>query len=245
MLKNISAVHCFGVGVVISGSSNITIQDSYFEDLNGGVYAINSSSIQVIGNRFKNVGRSGKMDNSRGQFVQLNNVSGAGTKISNNRGVNIPGQSTPEDLINLYLTSGTAASPIMIENNCFSGGGPSTSGGGIMTGDEGGSYVTVQNNTLVNPGQYGIAVAGGSNIKILNNKVYGMKQSFTNIGIYVWNQYTNRACANNTVQGNEVDFKNSAGTNNPFWDGENCGPIAGEDDNNWNASLSSLSCSVD
>jgi hypothetical protein len=242
-IKNISAIHCYGVGVAINNSSNITIQNSYFEDLNGGVYAVNSSVIKVNSNRFKNVGRAGKLDGSRGQFVQFNNVNGAGNEINLNRGVNIPGQSTPEDLVSLFETKGTAASPVQIKGNCFQGGGPSGSGGGIMSGDYGGAYAIVEGNTLVDPGQYGIAVASGTNIQLLNNKIYGKKQSFTNIGMYIWNQ-TTTACSNITVSGNSVDFTNSSGAKNNFWDAGNCNPII-YGDNNFDANLSALHCSID
>lgn len=243
MLKNIRAVHCYGVGVSILNSSNITIQTSYFEDLNGGVYAVNSTGIKVTGNRFKNVGRSGKMDNSRGQFVQFNNVTGAGNEIGANRGINIAGQSSPEDLISMFESSGTQASPINVHDNCVQGGGSSTSGGGIMTGDYGGNWQTVQNNTVVNPGQYGIAVASGTNIKLLNNKIFAAKGPVNNIGMYIWNQ-TSTACSNITVQGNQVDYTNSSGAKNPYWNAGNCGTVA-ESGNNFNASLSALSCSID
>jgi len=35
-------------------------------------------------------------------------------------------------------------------------------GGGIMLGDGGGSNIVAKNNILVDPGQYGMAVSGGS-----------------------------------------------------------------------------------
>lgn len=55
------------------------------------------------------------------------------------------------DAINLYKSNGIAGDPIQVIGNRIRGGGPSTSGGGIMTGDQGGSYILVS-IILVNPG---------------------------------------------------------------------------------------------
>lgn len=60
---------------------------STFVDLNGGVYALNSQSLKIRYNHFENVARKGKQDQSRGQFVQFNAVSGAGNEISFNTGM--------------------------------------------------------------------------------------------------------------------------------------------------------------
>ena len=59
------------------------------------------------------------------------------------------------------------------------------SGGGIMLGDDGGAYEVAERNVLVDPGQYGIGVASGNNMTVRDNRIYGRKQDFTNVGIYV------------------------------------------------------------
>jgi hypothetical protein len=142
----------------------------------------------------------------------------------------------PEDVINIYKSSGTADDPIQIFGNKIRGGGPSGSGGGIMTGDSGGAYIVVRDNILVDPGQYGIAIAGGHHVQIMDNKVFGKKQSFTTVGIYVWNQ-SKAPSHDHTVTGNQVRWFNNAGMENPYWDAENCGTITGWNDNNWHADL--------
>jgi hypothetical protein len=48
-----------------------------------------------------------------------------------------------------------------------------------MTGDSGGAYIVVKDNILVDPSQYGIAIAGGHHIQILDNKVFGKNRSRT------------------------------------------------------------------
>lgn len=242
-ISNASIVHCYGVGVSIESSQNVTIRDSYFEDLNGGVYALNSSGIKVTYDKFKNVTRVGKLDDSRGQFVQFDKVSGAGNVVTYNRGIIEPGFE-PEDLISMFETNGTAASPVNVLGNCFQGGGTSPSGGGIMSGDFGGSYISVRSNTLVNPGQYGLAVAGGSHITLTGNKVYAAPKAGNNIGLYVWAQ-GGVACSNITVSSNQVDYHVEDGSENNAWDAGNCGTVSGWDTNNFNVDLSNLSCSLD
>lgn len=239
-IRNVAIANCYGVGIGIYRSTNIRIENSSIEDTNSAVYAMFSSGIQVIGNRFKNVDKR-KADGSRGQFVQFNNVSGEGNAISDNRGLNEPDKSYPEDLVSLYQSTGTAASPIQITGNCFKGGGPLNTSGGIMTGDGGGGYANVQNNTLVDPGAYGVAIAGGRYITLADNRVFGRRQSFSNVGLYVWNQ-SGTTCSNNTVLGNQIDFTHLADFKNPTYEGGGCGAVEGWAQNNWAANLATLDC---
>jgi len=200
----------------------------------GAVYAESCTGIKVDNNQFTNV-RGGF---PRGQFVQFNTVTGAGNEIKNNVGENVLGAGRdPVDLINLYKSSGTAASPIWVAGNKFRGGGPDTTGGGIMTGDNGGNYQQIENNILVDAGQYGIAIASGTNINILNNQVYARQQPWTNVGIYAWNQTAGTTCSLNTVQGNSVNFTNKHGVSSPYWFDVSCQPISGATNNNWNATF--------
>ncbi|MFW5700948.1 MAG: T9SS type A sorting domain-containing protein, partial [Cyclobacteriaceae bacterium] len=96
-----------------------------------------------------------------------------------------------------------------------------------------------KDNILVNPGQYGIAIAGGSSVQLIDNSIYGKQQSFTNVGLYVWNQDTSVSCANHIIAGNRVNWTNNNGKKNPSWNANNCGTIAGWDNNIWNANISS------
>ena len=114
--------------------------------------------------------------------------------------------------------------PVQVIGNWIRGGGPSTSGGGIMTGDDGGSYILIKDNILVNPGQYGIAISSGHHITITNNKIFASKQPVTNVGLYAWNQYTTD-CSSNTISKNRVNFTNKSGVLNNFWNAGNCGTI--------------------
>jgi parallel beta-helix repeat protein len=202
------------VGIHLYKCYGITISNSYFTKVASGVYAEQTTNggIVVTGNQFLNmVGPY-----PRGQFVQFNNVNGAGNSVTNNKGEDILGQSQSEDAISMYQSNGTAASPIMISGNWIRGGGPSSSSGGIMLGDEGGSYLTAENNILVNPGEYGMAIAGGDHNSILNNTIYGASQPFTNVGLYV-NSINGHTVTNSTVTGNKVLFYNSSNYVNSCW----------------------------
>ena len=223
-----------GEGVFLSNCKNITVTNCSMESVESGVVADVGSGIKVLNNDVKNV--QGPMP--RGQMVQFGNVTGTGNSISYNVGENISGQSYPEDEISLFMSNGTASDPIKILGNWIRGGGPSTSGGGIMTGDEGGSFVLVQDNILVNPGQYGITISSGNNITIQNNKIFSTQQPFSNIGLSAYKQYP-IATFSNTIMNNEVNFTNKDGALNNMWDAGNSGTITGWNTNAYNANLNS------
>jgi parallel beta-helix repeat protein len=224
------------VGIYLYQCKNIIVNDNYISDVSTGVYVqqSNGGGIVIINNQFLNM--HGPLP--RGQFVQLNRVNGPKCLIANNKCENMPGASDAEDAINLYKSNGTAESPIIVRGNYIRGGGPSKTGGGIALGDAGGSHQLVENNVLVNPGQYGIGVAGGTDMRILNNKIYAKRDTFTNVGISVWNQYTDiSGCNLITVLGNNVNWTNSKGISNPGWDSGNCGTVEGWERNNWTSAI--------
>jgi hypothetical protein len=205
----------------------VTIKDSTITDSHAGIYVLSSQAISITGNRFTDAGRN---------FVQFDKVTGAGNKILFNSGSNQLGASNAEDLISIYKSSGTSESPIEIRGNNLSNGGPSSSGSGIMVGDGGGANIVVEDNTLSNPGQAGIGVAGGQNIRILANTVYSAPQPWSNVGIYVWNQ-SDQSCSDIEVQNNRVQWYNADGNENPKWNSGNCGTVTGWANNDWQANI--------
>jgi parallel beta-helix repeat protein len=225
--------------ISIENGKNFTIENNLFANNESGIYALRTKGEIVIrNNQFVNV----KGPVPRGQYVQFDDCSGPGNIIENNKGESWPGESDPEDLVSVFKSGGTPESPIIIRNNIFRGGGPSTSGGGIMTGDTDGGYVIVENNILVDPGQYGIAIAGGKSIIIRNNKVFGRSQRFTNVGIYVWAQ-ADVPCGEVEVSHNNVNFikgNRDVAESNSYWDGENCGTIKGWETNKDNLTIEEL-----
>jgi hypothetical protein len=226
VIRNSEIGPCGGRGVSIEKSSSVTVENVSIHHSSAGVYAVLSQAIVVSSSSFTHAGRN---------FVQFDKVTGAGNKIVGNSGSNSLGGSNAEDLISLYQSSGTSGSPIEVKGNRLSNGGPSGSGSGIMVGDSGGSHVVVSGNTLTDPGQVGIGVAGGSNMRVVGNVIYSSAHPWSNVGIYVWNQ--SGSCGNIEVSGNRVEWYNSGGASNGGWDGGGCGSVAGWDSNDWNADL--------
>ncbi len=249
VIENLHISNPDGDCVVVTNSSNVTIRNStigpcgdeavYLSDVDGavvegnyitgtgnGVLVHRSDSVRVDGNAFVDAGRN---------FVQFDKVNGAGSSISGNRGQNELGGTNAEDLISLYLSNGTASSPIRVVGNHLRNGGPSDSGSGIMLGDGGGSYQFVEGNVLVDPGQVGIGVASGTNMTVRGNLIYSSALPWSNVGLYVWNQYGS-ACDNVEVSGNQVNWTNAGGYSNAWWSGGGCGNV-NEFNNDMNAPI--------
>jgi len=221
-------------GVYLYNCSNITIINNSMDSIDSGVVADGCTGIKVLNNDVKNV--QGPMP--RGQMVQFGNVYGTGNSISYNVVENIQGQSFPEDEISLYMSNGTPEDPIKVIGNWIRGGGPSISGGGIMAGDNGGSYIVVQDNILVNPGQYGITISSGNHIVIRNNMIFSEQKPYSNVGLSAYKQY-DIITTSNTIMNNEVNFKNKDGVLNCLWNAGNCGDIIGWETNMHNSNLNS------
>ncbi|MBS1532327.1 MAG: right-handed parallel beta-helix repeat-containing protein [Bacteroidetes bacterium] len=215
--SNISIVNCkvgnsANAGITINGCSSVTVRGTYLYNLTTGVYAVDSQAVNVSGN----FGLNMRGPFPSGQFVQFDNVTGPGNHIDSNKFQNIPGQSNGEDAISIYQSSGTPDDPLHVNHNEIRGGGPSNTGSGIMVGDGGGSYITANRNILVDPGQCGIGIAGGTNITVSENKIYGKKQTFTNVGLYYWNQ-SGKPSSVVTISNNAINFTASNGQlNNAF-----------------------------
>jgi hypothetical protein len=191
-------------GITLSQCTNINIDSCYLYGVSTGIYAENCKAVSITNCQAKNM--MGPFP--KGQFVQFRGVSGGGNRVSFNKFENIQGQSYTEDAISLYKCNGLPIDPIRIESNWIRGGGPSKSGGGIMLGDGGGSNQVAKNNILVDPGQYGMAISGGSFMSIVNNTIYAKAASFTNVGLYYRN-YTKLPSANICIAKNAVNYTNS------------------------------------
>lgn len=192
---------------------NITVFMDYFENVQAGILAQEcTGGIQVIWCKFKNM--IGPMP--LGQAVQFNETTGAGCHVSYNNIQNYPWATHAEDGINMYKSNGMPGSPILIYGNNIRGGSDSKTGSGILVGDRGGSYITVQANTLVNTGAVGIGVAGGDNIRILNNKIFGnLTDSNVNVGLYVAPEAGD--ITNCVVKYNRINWLGKNGYPNNWW----------------------------
>lgn len=277
IIENSEIGPCRDAGINITWSQNVTIQNNNIHDTGWmGVYSNDAHTITVDNNRMERVAsgyaaHANRMDGIHGPITFTNNyvknvirnfdwpaaggnclglayVEEASVRLNDNTCINVLGESDPEDIFNIYWSRGLASDPIQIMRNKIQGGGPSPSGGGIIVGDGGGAYTLVDGNILVDPGQYGVAVAGGHDHTLSNNQVYGKEQSFTNVGVYVWRQNPSEyagtqpgTCYNIHVENNEVNWRSGvSGTLNPSWnpptgsDGDiNCGSVSGWNNNIW------------
>ena len=218
--------------IYLYNCKNITIIDNTFNDVQSALVASTSQGIKFEYNDVTNV--VGKLRGAKevGVLAQFIQVTGAGNSVSYNVNENFPGQSDPEDLININQSSGTAQSPIVVKGNWIRGGGPSVSGGGINLGDLNGAYQVAEDNILVNPGQYGIAISGGHDMALKNNTVYAKRDNFTNVGLIAVNWYEGQAY-NITVSGNKINYTNKDGAQNSWWIYQNVEPVAGKSTNEY------------
>lgn len=233
-----------GNGIELAGSgSNITVRNNQIEDVASGFYAVGVSGNNIVikDNIFRNA--RGPFTNGRGQYVQFNNVRGAGHKILCNVGEQTPiDKAEKEDSISMFASSGTADSPIEIAYNKIRGGS-SYNGAGIMTGDNGGEWVHVHHNNVIQTGGLGLGISGGRNIVITDNKVYSPQTRFSNVGAAVFS-YQGASCSGNTFARNQITWKcgnasycGSPGADNHFWDSSECGAVSGNGTNVLGASL--------
>ena len=156
---------------ILDGATEITITDNVIHAVGTGVKAHKARGpILVERNLFYEV--RGPLWN--GQAVQFNGVQ-AGSASSRIRcNVSDAWLGRPpigyEDHISLYDSHGSAAAPIVVAYNRIRGGS-SRSGGGITVGDQGGSWIEVTGNRVVQAVNSGIGVAGGHQIRVTDNLV--------------------------------------------------------------------------
>jgi hypothetical protein len=218
----------------------VTIRNNDFARVAQAITATDSTDIRIEWNRYADIlGPHERVGLNRANFVQFDQVRGG--YIGNNKG---RGGDT-EDIVSLHDSGGSADEPLIVEYNHFEGTDwSSESGSGIALGDGGSSDSIARNNVLLNPGQVGIFIAGGTNHSIIDNVVYGEQRTSSNVGIYVWGQ-NDAACSGHEVRGNNVHWTRADGDQNTAWDAGNCGPIAGWSDNRWQEITDPAALAVD
>ncbi len=244
---------CGGRGIHVASATQAVIQNNYVHDIVSqgiSVEVVNSQSVH--GNTVENAGSGIYLANNNSNVtlanvdynqliniigmttqatsaIQFNQISGPNNSVRCNvlvEPTTLPsGFQGPCDSFSLYLSSGTAASPIQMVGNRLNGGGDFWNCGGMMLtdgdmgpGTSGPGYVLAQDNFLLNAGNYGIDVSTGHDITINDNYVYGDNYNFYNpandtygpgrIGINTFNVYSS-SCSNITVTNNTVFFLSS------------------------------------
>ena len=214
-----------GEFIDVYGFDNLVVENCYMEGT-AGINVLDylgdrtpNESVRIVGNKVLNIdgrksdGAGGYLDfNERTskidghtetgyeykQFVQFDKINSVpGIEIAWNEVINEPGKSRTEDVISIYKSSGTAASPIRIHNNYIEGAYTvkpwqgdtedanweydwSFSGGGIMLGDGWSSTGTAQDpafvkaydNTIISTTNYGMAISAGHDLEYYNNRIF-------------------------------------------------------------------------
>jgi hypothetical protein len=233
--------------------ANLVVANNELEGT-AGIYVLGwegdaaaGQSLKIVGNRVRNIdGR--RTDGAGGfsqtsfdldQFLQLDKVSGVpGMKIAWNEVINKPGESRVEDNINIYLSGGTPASPLLIHDNYIQGAYPtrpardSYSGGGILLGDgrpkssreRSSAWVHAYNNQVIGTTNHGIAIAAGHDIAFHDNRVVssgrlpdGELLAGQNVGLYIWNLYRLSDFTNNVATDNVVGWYQPADRHRNDW----------------------------
>jgi parallel beta-helix repeat protein len=256
-IRNCIIKNCVQAGLSFYNCSNILIEDCFFDYNRTHVrFGLCTGPIIVRHNDGKNVRGPAYPG---GQFCQLAECGGAGVVIEYNYIKNWPGQSDPEDMINIYKSFFPAESPAIVRYNYGTGYNASASGGGFLIGDGHGAHQILEHNVLVNPGQYGIG-SGGQYITMRHNKVFSQRTPISNTGVSINTWYTANNdcgwgfggdCIGQLFENNQIKWTNKNGVNSPSaicgitW-GEPCGcakpckfvkdPI-NDSGNDWNADI--------
>lgn len=223
-----------------------------------GVRIIRNRAIDIDGRKSDGAGGFVKFDErerlsdgreekgyERVQFVQLNQVKDVpNVVIAWNEIRNRPGRSRVEDNISIYCSSGTAQSPIRINDNYIEGAYNvkpwktdyvkgnyaytfDYSGGGIMLGDgDGCAYVRAFRNQVVSTTNYGIAIYAGHDMEFFDNRVVsagvlkdGRTIAHGNVGVYIWDGQHDGASKfyNNSAHDNVIGWYNDEHDRNDWW----------------------------
>lgn len=202
--------------------SNITVSHSYFEMVSSGILTTDCSGPVLIDwNTGINIGRN---------FVQIDKCVGENIRILYNtmerRGEAIrEGAQDVEDWISIFRSHGTTESPIQIKYNRARGHGHSRYGSFIMLGDAGGSHQIAEGNVGVTPGQVGIGIAGGEDIKVNNNLLYSDEWSDSNIALYSADYSEPEPCNNHIITNNRSLWYHKTGAQNNLWTDQDCNPV--------------------
>ena len=215
-------------GVFAKNTSTISIQGNVIAYGEANIEVSSASAVTAMGNFLLNPIDSNPSlpadGQSRGQNFQAwgNN---SNITVANNYALSSTDTSkylfaeNQEDSINFGLTSG-----IIVQGNYITGG-HSSSGCGLIADDQA-NGAQFLNNTVLDTGQCGIAIADGTNQLVDSNRVLNRTPVLGggNTAIYVWKQYA-ATCGPVTVSNNVATEIRSDGTQSGFWNGGGCEPV--------------------
>lgn len=203
----------------VSHVQGLYVTNSHFERVTAGILPTKMRGPVIIEqNTALNIGRN---------FVQLDKVKGKQIRVrfntmERNDDELREGTLDVEDWISVFKTEGLPNDPAQISYNRARGHGTSNSGSFIMLGDGGGKYLVAEGNVGVRPGQVGIGIAGGRNIRINDNIMFSSDTEVSNVAYYSANYSDEHPCDYHTIQNNRSNWLNGAIQNN-FWTDNLCG----------------------
>jgi hypothetical protein len=186
------------------------------------------STLEITNNQASNLedrasdGRGGFLPNrpSLGHFIILNNVLAPnGAEIAWNQDVQTIGQSSTEDVVNIYNSQGVAGHPIWVHDNYFEGssspvikghytGTAMVTDGTGTNGAEPTAFVHFEANEVVATAGTGVGIAAGHDITADANRIVscgvtgsGDWYAWGANGIVIWNYYNSTQFYNNTITG--------------------------------------------
>lgn len=218
----------------LEGCNGVVIEQIDFVNVSEGVYAVNSSNITVRDSRYLNItgpvtkDASGRRTTTNaGNFVQLNNVNGA--LVQRNKGK----CGDTEDIVSFTGSTKNATA----DGNHFEGfatassgclAWQSNSGSGIAVADGSAQNNVARNNIVVNPGQVGIFISGGTGGRIDNSIIVGERNALSNRPSYI----AGAAGCNDEASGNRAYWIDKTGALQPLYDpGDGC--TITQSSNNW------------
>lgn len=203
------------VCILLINCTNITVRNCDFQTI-GQPFAISGGSgITVEDCRAEFItGPSARVGFQTGNFLQTVN-SPSDITVQDNL---IRANGDTEDIISLYSTN----TGLVARNEIQGDGWSSASGTGIILGDGGGSDQTAEDNTLLNPGQVGVAIAGGVNCLQQRNTVYQWighpSPGSSNVGGYIADFSSPNPYGGHAVRDSRFRvWSDSAQVPNGFW----------------------------
>jgi hypothetical protein len=153
-----------------------------------------------------------------GHFVLFDGVTAPnGAEIAWNKIVQSIGDTSIEDVINLYNSQGAAAHPITVHDNYMEGasspvytshytGTALITDGPTSSGAQPTAYVVFENNQVVATAGTGVGIAAGHDIQATGNRVVscgvtssGSWYAWGANAVVIWNYYKSAAFYNNTI----------------------------------------------
>jgi hypothetical protein len=230
--------------------SQLLVEHNFFAQTSGIVinrWSGTMGALTVRYNQARNI--DGRWRNNMGSthcsFLILNTVAHLpGVEIAYNEVMNTPGQSLVEDNINLYNSSGTAASPLRVHDNFVQGAYPypatagqftgtgMTSDGDAKTADAATAYVEADHNQFVSTGNAAMNIAAGHDIYYHDNRMVtngllptGQRFAATHAGLGIFNFYKQPASVffNNRAVGNVIGYVQWGG-HEPYPDRQDLSP---------------------